>query len=93
MFVNKNTQIVYCSQSLLVKQFLLRTLCLPDVGDLRLTHAERHLFEWFTILTERNLIFGTTIRIVEYRFQQAPLYKSQQVQLAGEAVVFSTTVR
>jgi hypothetical protein len=32
-----------------------------------------------TILTERNLIFSTTIHVVEYRFRQASLCKSQQV--------------
>jgi hypothetical protein len=37
------------------------------------------LFECFTILTERNLIFSTTIHVVEFRFRQAPLCKSQQV--------------
>jgi hypothetical protein len=30
-------------------------------------------------LTERNLVFSTTIHVVEYRFRQAPLCKSQQV--------------
>jgi hypothetical protein len=40
------------------------------------------LFECFSILTERNLIFSlfsTTIHVVEFRFRQAPLCKSQQV--------------
>jgi hypothetical protein len=47
-------------------------------GD-SLLWSERRLFECFHNLTERNLVFSTTIHVVEYRFRQAPLCKSQQV--------------
>jgi hypothetical protein len=49
------------------------------------------LFECFTILTERNVVFGTTIRVVELTLSaRVALQESAshlRLQLAGEAVV------
>jgi hypothetical protein len=58
-------------------QYLCAQFAIPNCDSL--LWSECHLFECFTILTERNLIFSTTIHVVEYRFRQAPLCKSQQV--------------
>jgi hypothetical protein len=49
------------------------------------------LFECFTILTERNVVFGTTIRVVELRLSASVALQESvshiRLQLAGEAIV------